>query len=341
MFGEVVLQGESHEGLRIPADAVIESGTQTVVFVALGEGKFQPREVKLGTGDGAVRRGGRRARRRRRGRHARELPHRLRVAPARLSRGTVIGRSERPARRPPRAAGHDQAHHPLLGREPGSRHRRDGHRVDRRRLGDAHHPARRAARPLRHPGDRLLALGSQPRHPRGPGHLPDHHGAARRAQGQGDPRLLRLRLQLRLRHLRGRHRHVLGAHARARVPLEDHLAAPRGREDRARAGRVERGLGLPVRPRRPQRQALLRRAPLVPGLVSPLRDPERSGRGGGGHGRRPGAPVPGHRQPERARRLQAAARRPSFRRSGAGTTTSAGGWSSSPAASTWCAAAAT
>jgi Cu(I)/Ag(I) efflux system membrane fusion protein len=48
MFGEVVLQGKSRQGIRIPADAVIHSGTQTVVFVALGNGKFQPREVKLG-----------------------------------------------------------------------------------------------------------------------------------------------------------------------------------------------------------------------------------------------------------------------------------------------------
>jgi Cu(I)/Ag(I) efflux system membrane fusion protein len=51
MFGEVVLQGKSREGLRIPADAVIHSGTRSVVFVALGDGKFQPREVVLGDGD--------------------------------------------------------------------------------------------------------------------------------------------------------------------------------------------------------------------------------------------------------------------------------------------------
>ncbi len=51
MFGEVVLEGASREGLRIPADAVIHSGTQTVVFVALPDGKFRPREVKLGDGD--------------------------------------------------------------------------------------------------------------------------------------------------------------------------------------------------------------------------------------------------------------------------------------------------
>jgi Cu(I)/Ag(I) efflux system membrane fusion protein len=51
MFGEVVLQGKSREGVRIPADAVIHSGTRSVVFVALGSGKFQPREVELGEGN--------------------------------------------------------------------------------------------------------------------------------------------------------------------------------------------------------------------------------------------------------------------------------------------------
>jgi membrane fusion protein, copper/silver efflux system len=54
MFGEVVLEGSSRVGLRIPADAVLHSGTQTVVFVALPNGKFQPREVKLGPGDARV-----------------------------------------------------------------------------------------------------------------------------------------------------------------------------------------------------------------------------------------------------------------------------------------------
>ena len=51
MFGEVVLQGKNREGIRIPADAVIHSGTKSVVFVALSNGKFQPREVTLGDGD--------------------------------------------------------------------------------------------------------------------------------------------------------------------------------------------------------------------------------------------------------------------------------------------------
>lgn len=52
MFGEVVLLGEAHEGLRVPQDAIIDSGTQKVVFVALGDGKFAPRTVKVGKTDG-------------------------------------------------------------------------------------------------------------------------------------------------------------------------------------------------------------------------------------------------------------------------------------------------
>lgn len=52
MFGDVVLSGATREGLRIPSDAVIDSGTEKVVFVAVGDGKFQPRKVSLGSSDG-------------------------------------------------------------------------------------------------------------------------------------------------------------------------------------------------------------------------------------------------------------------------------------------------
>ncbi len=51
MFGEVEIQSARREALRIPADAVIHSGTKSVVFVALGEGKFRPREIEVGEGD--------------------------------------------------------------------------------------------------------------------------------------------------------------------------------------------------------------------------------------------------------------------------------------------------
>jgi len=52
LFGDVVLHGTPHEGLRIPADAVIDSGIDKLVFVAVGEGKFAPRKIKLGESDG-------------------------------------------------------------------------------------------------------------------------------------------------------------------------------------------------------------------------------------------------------------------------------------------------
>jgi Cu(I)/Ag(I) efflux system membrane fusion protein len=52
MYGEVVLRAAEREGLTIPLDAVIHTGTRDVVFIDLGEGKFQPREVQLGEASG-------------------------------------------------------------------------------------------------------------------------------------------------------------------------------------------------------------------------------------------------------------------------------------------------
>jgi len=48
MFGEVTLAREAREALRIPADAVVQSGTQQVVFVSRGEGRFEPRRIETG-----------------------------------------------------------------------------------------------------------------------------------------------------------------------------------------------------------------------------------------------------------------------------------------------------
>jgi Cu(I)/Ag(I) efflux system membrane fusion protein len=48
-FVEVLLKGQGHKGLVIPLDAVLDAGTTKVVFVALGDGKFEPREVTTGT----------------------------------------------------------------------------------------------------------------------------------------------------------------------------------------------------------------------------------------------------------------------------------------------------
>lgn len=52
LYGEVVLKGPSHKGLLVPLDAVLDAGTQKVVFIALGNGKFEPREVTTGTSVG-------------------------------------------------------------------------------------------------------------------------------------------------------------------------------------------------------------------------------------------------------------------------------------------------
>jgi len=57
MYADVVFQaGASEEpAIAVPASAVIDSGTRQVVLVAKGEGRFEPRAVKLGRrGDGYV-----------------------------------------------------------------------------------------------------------------------------------------------------------------------------------------------------------------------------------------------------------------------------------------------
>jgi membrane fusion protein, copper/silver efflux system len=57
MYADVVFQAGADEqpAIAIPASAVIDSGTRQVVLVAKGEGRFEPRAVKLGRrGDGYV-----------------------------------------------------------------------------------------------------------------------------------------------------------------------------------------------------------------------------------------------------------------------------------------------
>jgi len=56
MYGTVQIDaGPKREVLAVPDSAVIDSGTQQVVLVALGEGRFEPRDVKLGArGEGFV-----------------------------------------------------------------------------------------------------------------------------------------------------------------------------------------------------------------------------------------------------------------------------------------------
>ena len=52
MFGEVLLRTEKREVLTVVTDAIVATGTKHVVFVALDEGRFEPREIQIGESDG-------------------------------------------------------------------------------------------------------------------------------------------------------------------------------------------------------------------------------------------------------------------------------------------------
>ena len=55
MFADVVLHAPPRTVLQVPEDAVLESGTRNIVFVAVSEGALAPREVALGDrGNGMV-----------------------------------------------------------------------------------------------------------------------------------------------------------------------------------------------------------------------------------------------------------------------------------------------
>ena len=57
MYADVMFQTDADKGLvvAVPASAVIDSGSRQVVLIAKGEGRFEPRPVKLGRrGDGYV-----------------------------------------------------------------------------------------------------------------------------------------------------------------------------------------------------------------------------------------------------------------------------------------------
>ena len=57
MYADVVFQigGSGTAVIAVPSGAIIDSGTRQVVLVAKGDGRFEPRPVKLGRrGDGRV-----------------------------------------------------------------------------------------------------------------------------------------------------------------------------------------------------------------------------------------------------------------------------------------------
>jgi len=49
MFAQVKIESPvSHQAVVVPSEAVLDTGLKQHVFIALGEGRFEPREVKLG-----------------------------------------------------------------------------------------------------------------------------------------------------------------------------------------------------------------------------------------------------------------------------------------------------
>jgi membrane fusion protein, copper/silver efflux system len=49
MYADVVFHAEDREAVAaVPDSAILDSGTRQVVLVAKGEGRFEPRAVKLG-----------------------------------------------------------------------------------------------------------------------------------------------------------------------------------------------------------------------------------------------------------------------------------------------------
>ncbi len=54
MYANIRLQGKViPDALVVPSEAVIRSGTRAIVFVAHGEGRFEPREIRIGEEGGA------------------------------------------------------------------------------------------------------------------------------------------------------------------------------------------------------------------------------------------------------------------------------------------------
>jgi membrane fusion protein, copper/silver efflux system len=54
MFGDVVIDTAARQALVVPDDAVIVTGTRKLVFVAIDDGKLQPRQVETGAHAGGV-----------------------------------------------------------------------------------------------------------------------------------------------------------------------------------------------------------------------------------------------------------------------------------------------
>ena len=48
MYADAIIHVDLGQRLAIPAEALIDTGTRQLVFVMTGEGKYEPREVRIG-----------------------------------------------------------------------------------------------------------------------------------------------------------------------------------------------------------------------------------------------------------------------------------------------------
>ena len=48
MFAQVALGGDTGAALLVPSEAVIRTGTRTIVMLATGQGRYRPAEVRTG-----------------------------------------------------------------------------------------------------------------------------------------------------------------------------------------------------------------------------------------------------------------------------------------------------
>ena len=225
---------------------MLDSGSRQVVLVDKGEGRFEPREVKLGRrGGGYV-----------------EISDGVDEGDAVVTSANFLidaesnlkaalkGFAERGSTPSDNGMGerNDRPRHRLVGPQPVAGAVRHGICGRGRPLCPAPSAARCHSRSLRHPGHRLHRVpGAGAAGDRGSGHLSADDGDADRAEVEGGARLLLFRRLLRLRYLRRRHRHLLGALAGSRIPQRRGLpiAGRRDADDRSRRDR--RRLGIPVR----------------------------------------------------------------------------------------------
>ena len=194
--------GSQQAVLSVAESAVLDTGSRQAVFVEKGQGRFEPRDVKLGhRGDGYV-----------------EIRDGVAEGEPVVVSANFLIDAESNLKAALKGFS-DAGAQPMIARLIAWSARNlllvffgAGFAAAAGTLRARASAARRHPGSLRHPGHRLHRIsGAGAAGDRGPGHLSADHRHADGAAIEGGARLLVLRRVVRLRHLRGRHRHLLGA----------------------------------------------------------------------------------------------------------------------------------